>query len=54
MWPKQYYCNKLKNPVNDSKSSWKILSSNLRPIFNRPNIKFKVNNVIISDPSKVA
>ena len=51
---KQYYCNKLNNSVNDSKSTWKTLSSILRPNRDRPNIKLKVNNDITSDPSKVS
>ena len=54
MAKKQYYCNKMNNSVNDSKSTWETLSSNLRPNSDRLNINLRVINNITTDPSKVS
>ena len=51
---KQYYCNKLNSSVNDPKTTWKTLSNILRPNVDRPNVKLKINDDIISDPLNVS
>ena len=50
MAKKQYYCIKLNKSVFDCKSTWKTLSTILRPNVDRSITKVKVSNDITSDP----